>query len=248
MNISTRLRVETGENVLIGGIIITGEQPKKVIVRAIGPSLSIADSLANPQLEIFDESGELFASNDNWQEAPNRQEITDSGIAPTHQLESTVLASLAPGAYTAVVSGVNGGTGIGLVEAYDLDRGVMSELANISSRGVVGTANNVMIGGVIIRGGVAQKVLVRAIGPSLPVNGRLADPELELYDGNGVVLQSNDNWRSDRESEIDATTIPPHDDAESAILQTLPPGDYTAVVRGVGETTGVALVEVYALD
>jgi hypothetical protein len=248
VNISTRLRVETGENVLIGGIIVTGEQPKKVIVRAIGPSIALTGALANPQLEIFDASGELFASNDNWQEAPNRQEITDSSIAPTHQLEAAVLASLAPGAYTAVVSGVNGGTGIGLVEAYDVDRGAVSELANISSRGVVQKADNVMIGGLIIRGGIAQKVIVRAIGPSLPVAGKLADPLLELYDRNGVVLQANDNWRNDQEAEITATTIPPDENAEAAIVRTLPPGEYTAIVRGVGDTTGVALVEVYALD
>ena len=247
-NIATRLRVETGNNVLIGGFIITGEQPKKLMLRAIGPSLPISDVLANPQLELFDSAGELVASNDNWQEAPNRQEIIESTIAPANDLESAILGSFAPGAYTAVVSGVGGGTGVGVVEGYDLDRSVNSKLANIATRGVVRTENNVMIGGLIVLGDAAQNVLVRAIGPSLPIDGKLADPLLQLFDGDGNLLQSNDNWRSDQEGEITATTIPPTDELESAIVGTLPPGAYTAVVRGVGGTTGVALVEVYALD
>ena len=247
-NIATRLRVETGNNVLIGGFIITGDQPKKLMLRAIGPSLPIADVLANPQLELFDSAGELVASNDNWQEAPNRQEIIDTTIPPTNDLESAILESLAPGAYTAIVSGVNGGTGVGVVEAYDLDRNVDSKLANIATRGVVKTENNVMIGGLIVLGDAAQNVLVRAIGPSLPIDGKLANPLLQLFDGDGNLLQSNDNWRSDQEAEITATTIPPTDDLESAVVRTLPPGAYTAVVSGVGGSTGVALVEVYALD
>jgi hypothetical protein len=218
------------------------------MLRAIGPSLPLGDVLANPQLELFDSSGEPVAANDNWKDAPNRQEIIDSTIAPSNDLESAILLSLPPGAYTAVVSGVNGGTGVGVVEAYDLDRSVDSTLANIATRGVVRTDDNVMIGGLIVLGGSSQQVLVRAIGPSLPIDGKLADPLLELFDGEGNLLQSNDNWRSDQEAEITATTIPPSNDSESAILRTLTPAAYTAVVRGVGDATGVALVEVYALD
>jgi hypothetical protein len=246
-NISTRLRVETGDNVLIGGFIITGTEAKKMMVRAIGPSLPLIGVLANPTLELRDGSGTLVASNDNWMDAPNKQEIIDSTISPTNDFESAILMSLDPGAYTAIVSGANNTTGIGLVEAYDLDLAADSILANISTRGLVQTGDNVMIGGFIILGSAPQDVLVRAIGPSLPLAGNLADPTLELHDGNGTLLSSNDNWRDTQETEIMATTIPPTDDAESAILQTLGAGAYTAIVRGVNNTTGVALVELYAL-
>jgi uncharacterized delta-60 repeat protein len=253
-NISTRVRVETGNNVLIGGFIVTGTQLKRVIVRAIGPSLNSAGvlgALANPILELRDSSGLLIASNDNWMDAVNRQEIIDSSLAPTNNLESAILMTLpaSNSAYTAIVRGVNDGTGVGLVEAYDLDRTVDSRLANISTRGSVQTGNDVMIGGFIVVGQTSQRVIVRAIGPSLPVSGKLADPILELHDSNGALLQSNDNWRTGgQEAEIIATGIPPSDDLESAIVRTLPAGSYTAIVRGVNGTTGVALVEVYALN
>ncbi len=247
-NISTRLRVETGDNVLIGGFIITGSQPKKVLMRAIGPSLPLAGVLANPTLELRDDAGTLVASNDNWMDAPNRQEIIDSTIPPSNDLESAILMSLDPGAYTAIVRGVNDNTGIGLVEAYDLDLTADSILANISTRGLVQTGDDVMIGGFIVVGEAAQQVLVRAIGPSLPVTGALADPTLELHDKDGSTIASNDDWRSDQEADIIGTTIPPTDDAESAILATLTPDAYTAIVRGKNGTTGVALVEAYQLD
>ena len=246
-NISTRLRVETGDNVLIGGFIITGTQSKKVLLRAIGPSLPLTGVLTDPSLELHDGSGTLLTSNDNWKDAPNQQEIIDSTIPPPNDLESAILMSLDPGPYTAIVSGVGNTTGIGLVEAYDLESTADSVLANISTRGLVQTGDNVMIGGFIILGTDPREVLLRAIGPSLPLAGSLADPVLELHDGNGTLLTSNDNWRDTQEVEIAATTIPPSDDAESAILQTLAPAAYTAVVRGVNNTTGVALVEVYAL-
>jgi uncharacterized delta-60 repeat protein len=247
-NISTRLRVETGDNVLIGGFIITGSQAKKVMVRAIGPSLPLADVLADPTLELHDGAGTLITSNDNWMNAPNKQEIIDSTIAPTNDLESAILMSLDPGLYTAIVRGVNDTTGIGLVEAYDLDLAADSILANISTRGLVQTGDDVMIGGIIILGVDPQEVLLRAIGPSLPVGGTLADPTLELHDKDGVTIASNDDWRSDQEADIIATTIPPTNDAESAILATLTPDAYTAIVRGKNDTTGVALVEAYQLD
>ena len=247
-NISTRLRVETGDNVLIGGFIITGTLPKKVMLRAIGPSLPLAGALANPILELRNGAGTLVARNDNWMNASNRQEIIDSTIAPAKDLESAILRSLDPGSYTAIVSGVNNSTGIGLVEAFDLDLGADSILANISTRGLVQTGDDVMIGGIIILGTDAQQVLLRAIGPSLPVAGKLADPTLELHDKDGSTIASNDDWRSDQEADIIATTIPPTKDAESAILMTLTPDAYTAIVRGKDNTTGIALVEAYQLD
>jgi hypothetical protein len=250
-NISTRLRVETGDNVLIGGFIITGTQDKKVIIRAIGPSLPVPDALADPFLELHDGSGALLDSNDNWVDSPNKQAIIDSTIPPSNDLESAIVATLPANssAYTAIVRGVNNTTGVGLVEVYDLDRSVDSKLANISTRGLVQTGDNVMIGGFIVLGSSSQKVIVRAIGPSLPVSGALTDPTLELHDGNGALLESNDNWvdSANKQAIIDST-IPPSNDLESAIVATLAPGNYTAIVRGVNDTTGVALVEVYALN
>ena len=246
-NISTRTLVETGDQVLIGGFIVTGTQPKKVIVRAIGPSLPLTGVLLNPFLELHDSSGALIVSNDNWR-TDQEQEIIATGLAPSNDNESAIVMTLDPGSYTAIVRGANGGTGIALVEVYDLDQLVDSKLANISTRGLVETGDNVLIGGFIVLGDNAANALLRAIGPSLPVAGSLADPTLELHDSNGTTLTSNDNWRSDQESEILATGLPPANDAESAILTTLSPGSYTAIVRGANNTTGIALVEVYQLD
>ena len=240
--------MQTGENVLIGGFIITGSQAKKVMVRAIGPSLPLADVLANPVLELHDGAGTLITSNDNWMDALNKQEIIDSALAPSNDFESAILTTLDPGLYTAIVRGVNDTAGIALVEAYDLDLAADSILANISTRGLVQTDDNVMIGGIIILGTDAQEVLLRAIGPSLPLTGALADPTLELHDKDGVIIASNDDWRSDQEADIMATGIPPTDDAESAILMILTPDAYTAIVRGKDNTTGIALVEAYQLD
>jgi hypothetical protein len=235
---------------LIGGFIVTGAQPKRVIVRAIGPSLPFAGKLADPTLELRDGTGALIRANDNWRTGGQEAEIIGTSIPPTDDLESAVVAILPANSanYTVIVQGANNGTGIGLVEAYDLDRTVDSKLANISTRGLVQTDDNVLIAGTIVLGQTTQRVIVRAIGPSLTVPGKLADPTLELRDGNGGLLRSNDNWRTDQEAEIIATTIPPSNDLESAIVQTLPPGNYTAIVRGVDGTMGVALVEVYALN
>lgn len=246
-NISTRLRVETGDNVLFGGFIITGTQAKKLIVRAIGPSISVPGQLDNPTLELYSGST-LLASNDNWGNSPQKQAIVDSTIPPANNLESAIVRSLAPGSYTTIVRGVNQATGVGLVEVYDLDASVDSKLAQISTRGFVQTDDNAMFGGLYVVGGTSQKVIVRAIGPSLSLQGKLADPTLELYDGNGTSLGANDNWRTgSQEAEIIATTVPPSDNLESAIVRTLTPGPYTAIVRGVNNSTGIALVEVYAL-
>ncbi len=272
-NIATRGQVQTGANVLIGGFIVTGDSPKKVLLRAIGPSLSDATPpvpgvLADPVLELHEPDGTVI-TNDNWKlnsdGSSQQTEIEATTIPPTNDAESAIVATLDPlnpavpgsGAYTAIVSGKNGGTGVGLVEMYDLDLLGTSVLANISTRGFVGTDANVLIGGLIILGASPQEVLVRAIGPSLTalhVDGALADPVLELHDSSGNTIATNDNWKvkssdgSSQQAEIEATTVPPTNDAESAILMTLPAGAYTAIVRGQNNTTGVALVEVFQID
>jgi hypothetical protein len=252
-NISTRLNVLTGENVLIGGFIITGDDPKQVIVRAIGPSLAIAGLtgvLADPILELHEADGTVV-TNDNWKDT-QQAEIEATGLQPSDDLESAIVGTLTPGLYTAIVSGKDGGTGVGLVEVYDLDQMLGPILANISTRGFVDSGDNVMIGGFIVGPtdtGLGD-VLVRAIGPSLGdfgIANPLLDPVLELHDSNGAVLTTNDNWKDTQETEIEATGLAPGNDSESAILQTLAPGAYTAIVRGVDDTTGVGLVEVYNL-
>jgi hypothetical protein len=252
-NIATRLSVGTGDNAMIGGFIITGTQAKKIIVRGIGPSLNVPGKLANPTLELY-QGNTLLESNDDWQQSPNKQAIIDSTIPPTNDLESAIVATLPANnsSYTAILRGANNGTGIGVVEAYDLDPTVDSKLANISTRGFVDTGDNVMIGGTIITGNASASVLLRAIGPSLTnagVRNALQDPTLELHDANGALIASNDNWiDSPDAAAISATTIPPTDPRESAILKNLTPGNYTAIVRGAGNTTGVAVVEAYQLQ
>ncbi len=245
-NLSSRLRVESGDGGLIGGFIITGSAPKKVLLRAIGPSLPLSGTLADPTLELHSVNA-LIASNNNWR-SDQAAEIIATGIPPKNDKESAIVATLDPGAYTAIVQGSAGGSGIALVELYDLDQGSDSTFANISTRGLVGTEDNVLIGGVIILGGESGRILTRALGPSLPVNGALADPTLELYDGNGTLIASNDNWRDAQQTDITAAGLPPRRDAESAILSTLPPGAYSTIVRGKNGTTGVALVEIYRLS
>jgi hypothetical protein len=249
-NISTRGKVETGDNALIGGFIVSGTQPKRVIVRAIGPSLPIPGHLPDPTLELRDSSGFLIASNDGWFSS-QEHEIMATGLAPSSSLEAAIVVLLPANnaAYTAIVRSADFTTGIGLVEVYDLDQTVDSILANISTRGLVQTNDNVMIAGTVVVGQNVRRVLVRALGPSLSVPGKLADPILELRDADGALLRTNDNWRTDQEAEIIATTIPPINDLESAILHTLSANGtpYTAIVRGVNGTTGVAVVEVYAL-
>ena len=253
-NISTRLRVLGGDNVSIGGFIIPGPDSKRVIVRGIGPSLGnfgVPDVLADPTLELFAGDGTLIATNDNWK-SDQEAEIEGTGLQPTNDLEAAIVATLpADGAgYTAILRGKNNTTGVGLIEAYDLDGAANSKLANISTRGFVDTADNAMIGGFILGGGTAE-VIVRAIGPSLTafgVAGALQDPTLDLYDSFGTLIVSNDNWKDTQQTEITATGLPPSNDKESAILMTLLPAPYTAIVRGKNDTTGVALVEVYELN
>ena len=254
LNISTRLRVQTGENVLIGGFILTGAESKRVIIRAIGPTLQeagVKDPLQDPVLELYN-SASLITSNDNWKDT-QRAEIEATGIPPADDRESAIVVTLpANGAgYTAIVRGKDNTTGVGLVEVYDLAPNANSELANISSRGFVTTGENVMIGGFFVGGGDTNtRVVLRAIGPSLAnrgVSNELADPTLELVDRNGNTIRANDNWRETQQAEVQATGLQPSDDRESALVVSLPAGEYTAIVRGKNDTTGVALVEVYNL-
>ena len=243
--------METGDNVLIGGFIVAGTQAKNVIVRGIGPSLPLAGTLSDPVLEIRNSSGALIGFNDDWR-TDQQAQIIATGLAPTNDLEAAFVATLPANnsAYTAVMRGYQNATGIGVVEAYDLDRTVDSKLANISTRGFVSTGDNVMIGGMIVVGTAPANVLVRAIGPSLVnfgVPNALPDPTLELRDGNGALLAFNDDWRTDQQAQIIATGLPPAHDLESAILRSLSPGPYTAIVREYNNLTGVALVEAYQL-
>ena len=247
-NISTRLLVGTGDNVLFGGFIVTGTQSKKVLIRALGPSTGVLGAMADPTLELY-QGTTLLESNDNWVDSPNKQAIIDSTIPPNDPLESAIVRSVPPGNYTAIERGVNNGTGIGVVEAYDLDTSANSKLANISTRGLVQTGDNVLFAGTIVVGQASQKVIIRALGPSTGVPGAMADPTLELHDGNGTLLEANDNWvDSPNKQAIIDSTIPPPNDLESAIVRTLTPANYTAIVRGANNTTGIAVVEVYALN
>ena len=254
-NISARAHVFTGERVLIGGFIIEGAQSKTILIRGIGPSLAsfgIAMPLADPVLELHDHTGASIASNDNWQDS-QRTQIINSGFPPSNDLESAVVATLAPGAYTAIVQGKAMTSGTGLVEIFDIDQNANAEITNLSARGFVGTGDDVLIGGgVVISGntGSAARVLVRAIGPSLGtmgVVGPLLDPTLSLRDSNGNVIATNDNWKDSQQSEIAGTGLAPVDEQESAIIALLSPGNYTAIVAGNHATTGVALVEFYNL-
>ena len=247
-NISTRLAVGGGDNVLIAGFIITGTQPKRVIVRALGPILPVKENLADPTLELHDSTGGVV-TNDNWRDS-QQEELQATTIPPPNDYDSSIVQSLQPGAYTAVVSGKGGTTGVGLVEVYDLDRTVDSKLANISTRGRVDQGDNVLIAGTIVLGNGTTTVLFRALGFSTGIPGRLLDPTLELHDGQGGVVATNDNWQDnpvDAEA-IKKTTIPPDDSRESAILQSLTPGAYTAIVRGKNNTTGIAVIEAYQLN
>ena len=253
LNISTRMRVETGNNVLIGGFLVTGNASKKVILRAIGPSLTergVADALQNPILQLFGPNNTLLFENDNWR-SHQEAAIQETGVPPDDDLESAIVATLPPASYTAIVRGVQNGTGVGLVEAFDLNSGADSRLANISTRGLVLTGGNVMIGGFIAGGGTGEtKVLLRAIGPSLSddgVSNPLPDPTLRFVTGNGMVVAENDDWQDDPDQaeQIAATGVPPEHPAESALIATIPPGDYTATVAGKNGATGVALVEVF---
>jgi hypothetical protein len=254
VNISTRMEVGINDEVLIGGFIIKGSQGKKVIVRAIGPSLAAAGvpgTMADPTLELHDSTGATIATNDNWTASAQANEITASGHAPSDPHESAIIATLLPGSYTAIIRGVNNTTGIASIEAYDIDS-TSTRLINISARGQVGINDQVLIGGFIVNGSQSKNVIVRAIGPSLAnagISGALADPTLELHDSNGNTLSTNDDWQSSSQaSQISASGFAPSDPKESAIIATLASGAYTAIIRGVNNSTGIGMVEVFDLD
>ena len=249
------MNVGTGSNVLIGGFIVKGTQSKTLILRAIGPSLSasgVTGVLDDPVLEVHDSGSNIIASNDDWHDSAQASQIQQSGLAPSDSREAAILITLAPGNYTAVVSGYGNSGGNGLVEVYEMDS-TATRLVNTSTRGRVGTASEPMIGGLIARGG-SKKIIIRALGPSLgtgvnAITGALADPVLELRDGSGNLIAMNDDWgNSSQVGEILSSTIPPVNPLESAIVATVGAGNYTAIVRGADGASGVALVEVFDLD
>lgn len=261
LNIATRLRVQTDDNVLIGGFIVAGTDPKKVIVRGIGPSLAntgVPGFLTDPTLELHDASGATLETNDNWKTksdgSSQQAQIEATTIPPANDLEAAIVRTLPANnaRYTAILRGKNNTAGIGVVEAYDLDQAANSTLANLSTRGLVETGDDVLVGGFIAGRGLT-KVIIRAIGPTLANSGvtnPLQDPTLELHDSSGATIASNDDWKtksdgSSQQAQIEATGIPPTNDFESALVASLPPGNYTAIVRGKSDSTGVAVVEVY---
>ena len=246
--------MQTGDNILIGGFIVTGADPKQVVLRAIGPSMQVGGSpvqgrMADPTLELRDNNGALVRSNDNWKDSSDRAAIEASGLAPTNDKESAIIRTLNPGTYTAVLRGKDNSTGIALVEGYDRSSSANSILANISSRSFVETGDNVLIGGFIAGNQPGNtKILVRALGPSIKnqLPNALDDPTLELHDSNGGTLATNDNWKASPErTQIEMTGLAPSNDFESAILRTLAPAQYTAIVRGNNSGVGVGVVEIY---
>jgi hypothetical protein len=255
-NISTRLRVETGEKVPIGGFIVTGNGAKNIALRGIGPSLTtsgINDVLADPTLELRDAKGALLARNDNWQDnSAQASQLSSLGLAPKHPNESGIVATLQPGtSYTVILAGKDNGTGTGLVEVYDINQAATSQLANISTRGFVQTSVNVMIGGFILGGGNgANFIALRGLGPSLSqsgLSGVLADPNLELRDSNGALLAANDDWQDDPASAGELMThgLALQNPLESGIFVSLPAGAFTAIIAGKNGGTGMGLVEIY---
>ena len=253
INISTRLLVMTGDNIAIGGFIITGPDSKKVLIRGLGPSLTqfnVPNALQDPTLELHNGTGSIITTNDNWKDTQQTL-IEATGLAPSDDRESAILITLQPGSYTVFEAGKNGTTGIGLVEVYDLDTAANAKLTNISTRGFVQTGDNLMIGGFILgAAGEPGSVVIRAMGPSLipfGVANALGDPTLALYDGNGMLIASNDNWKDTQQTAIQNTGLQPASDLESAIFATLPVANYTAIVAGKNGSTGVALVEVYSV-
>lgn len=257
LNSSTRVRTGNGDDVMIGGLIIEGSSRKEVVVRGLGPSLSvdgaaIAGALQDPTIELHQGDGSVIAFNDDWQ-TTQQNEIRATGLSPTDNRESAIVMSLDPGSYTAIVSGKAGTGGIGLVEIYDVEPTSTSRLVNMATRGRVGTGDSVMIAGFIVGGPDSSRVMVRGLGPSLNdgpagISDALQDPTLELHDTNGDAIVFNDNWKEAQEFEIEGTGLAPTDEYESAVVATFAPGNYTAIIRGKDDAAGIALVETYKLD
>jgi hypothetical protein len=255
LNLSTRGVVGSGVNALIGGFIVTGNEPKTVVLRALGPSLDNAGllgALADPVMTLYDASGVAIAMNDDWETGANASQIAADGLAPADPAESAIQATLAPAAYTAVVTGKDATPGVGLVEVYDLSPSGDSKLANISTRGTVGAGDDVLIGGFIVGDVQSSTVVLRVLGPTLAsfgIDDPLSDPRLTVYDSNGTALASNDNWQDDPNAmDIDQNGLAPTDDAESATILYLPAGAYTTIATGANGATGVGLVEVFNLQ
>jgi hypothetical protein len=247
------MRVGTGDNVGIGGFIISGSAPKHVLLRAIGPSITgLPGVLADPVLELHSPGTFATITNDNWMDDPVQQAaILATGLAPTNNLESAIDATLNPGAYTAVVRGKNDTMGIGLIEVYDLSQAVLAKLANISTRAFVSTGNDIVIAGFILGNNSGNdRIVVRGIGPSLTALGianALANPTLELRDSNGALLVANNDWQDDpaQAAELTAAGLAPTNNLESGIAATLAPGLYTGLLAGQNNGTGVGVVEIY---
>jgi hypothetical protein len=262
-NVSTRLPVGTGDNVLIEGFIVQGPpgSTKKIMVRAIGPSLipfGITDALANPTLEIKNGNNVTVARNNDWKNTQigglvtNNQfsEINGIGLAPVDDLESAIIANLAPGSYTAVVAGVGNSVGTGVVDAYDMSRASPARLANVATRGLIQSGDKLMIAGFIIQNGPVRTV-IRAIGPSLTefgITNALPDTTLQLRNQNGTIVRENDDWMTAQKQELESVGLQPSHNLEAALIATLPPGQYTAQVRGKGQATGIGVVQVYFLE
>jgi hypothetical protein len=252
------MRVLTGDNIGIGGFIITGSAPKHLLLRAIGPSLgqfAVPDPLGNTVLELHGPNGFTTVSNYDWKDdAVQRALILASGIPPANDFESAIDATLTPGAYTALISGKNGTSGAGLIELYDRDQTALAKLANISTRAFVNTGDDIVIAGFILgNNGGMDRIAVRGLGPSLTAVGvpnALPNPTLELRNGDGALLVANDNWQDDaiQAAELTANGLALANNLEAGIVQTLPPGIYTALLRGSNNSTGVGLVEVYDLE
>ena len=247
------MRVQTGNSVGIGGFIVTGSTPKHVLIRAIGPSLTgfgIPNALADPVLELHGPGAFATLTNDNWKQT-QEAEIQATGIPPVNDLEAAIMATLAPGAYTVIMKGNGNASGAALVEVYDLNQGVDSKLANLSTRAFVGTGDNIVIAGFMLGGNSGNgRIVVRGIGPSLTATGlpgALADPILELRDGNGALLVANNDWQDNaaQAAELTAAGLAPANSRESAIAATLPPGLYTVLLAGLNDGTGIGLIEVY---
>jgi hypothetical protein len=252
INLSTRMRVQTGDNVGIGGFIITGTATKHVLIRAIGPSLAgsgVPNVLADPTLELNGPGSFVTITNNDWRDDPTQEALIEAtGIPPTNDLESAIEARLAPGSYTAIVRGNGNTSGVGLVEVYDLNSETDSKLANISTRAFVSTGDNIVIAGFMLGGDTGDdRIVVRGIGPSLSVPGPLANPTLELRNSNGALLLANNDWQDDpaQAAELTAAGLAPTNNLESGIAATLSPGLYTALLAGVNNGTGIGLVEVY---
>ncbi|MBS0658476.1 MAG: hypothetical protein JSR82_09570, partial [Verrucomicrobia bacterium] len=238
---------------LIGGFVVEGTGTKRLVLRVLAPSLAsqgLQGVMSDPMLEVYDSSRRLLGSNDNWRLGASASELQSLGLAPADDREAALVLDVAPGAVTVLVRGVAGAQGVAIVEAYEVaGEGVMTaRIVNVSIRGKVQTGENVLIGGIAVRGNGPRRLLIRALGPSLAsfmLGAPLADPTLSIYDSTGTLVATNNDWKSAQQTEIAATGLAPSSDAEAALIATLPPGNYTAIIAGQGGTVGIALLEVY---